>query len=156
LQDIGCEIKIGREIMDAKSRMALPVQESSDKKHFPLKKGFASVNAGVMHACGHDAHAVTGLGVAKVLMKLKDKIRGTVKIIFQPAEETICGAYPIVKSGFLDDVDRIMTIHYYSPWDAGLVSCTRGQNGHLAIRARLKITWAFDGRCRRLYFRRKP
>jgi aminobenzoyl-glutamate utilization protein A len=187
LKDIGCDIKIGREIFDVQSRMALPaadilerefkraaaqggdaeflnkvkggfpavaavisngkgpvialrvdidalpVQESSDKKHFPFKKGFASVNAGVMHACGHDAHAVTGLGVAKVLMKLKGKIRGTVKIIFQPAEETICGAYPIVKSGFLDDVDRIMAIHYYSPWDAGLVSCTRGLNGHLAI-----------------------
>lgn len=187
LKDIGCEIKIGREIMDAESRMALPsaqvlkkemeraaaqggdaeflkhvkdgfpavaavisngkgpviafrvdidalpVQESFDKKHFPFKKGFASVNDGVMHSCGHDAHAVTGLGVAEVLMKLKDKIHGTVKIIFQPAEELICGAHPIVKSGFLDDVDRIMAIHYYSPWDSGLLSCTRGQNGHLAI-----------------------
>ena len=148
LKDIGCEIKIGREIMDDESRMALPsaqvlkkemeraaaqggdaeflkhvkdgfpavaavisngkgpviafrvdidalpVQESFDKKHFPFKKGFASVNDGVMHSCGHDAHAVTGLGVAEVLMKLKDKIHGTVKIIFQPAEELICGAHP--------------------------------------------------------------
>lgn len=187
LNDIGCEIKIGREIMDAKSRMALPskeilekefkraiaqggdteflnkvkggfpavaavisngkgpvialrvdmdalpIQENSSSRHFPFGKGFASVNTGVMHACGHDAHAVTGLGVAEILMKFKDKMRGTVKIIFQPAEEIICGAYPIVKSGFLDDVDRIMAIHYYSPWDPGLVSCTRGQNGHLAI-----------------------
>lgn len=187
LKDIGCDIKIGREIMDAKSRMAvpaadilgkefkrakeqggdteylgkvkdgfpavaaiisngkgpviafrvdidaLPLQESSDKRHYPFKKGFASVNDGIMHACGHDAHAATGLGVAEVLMKLKDKIRGTVKIVFQPAEEIIAGANAIAKSGFLDDVDRIITIHYYSPWDAGLVSCTRGQNGHLAI-----------------------
>ena len=186
LKDIGCDIKVGREIMDADSRMALPnedilkseleravaqggdaefmplikngfpavaaiisngegpviafrvdidalpVQENFDETHLPFKECFASVNDGIMHACGHDAHAATGLGVAEILMRLKDQIQGTVKIIFQPAEEMICGAYPIVKSGFLDDVDRIIAIHYYSQWDSGLLSCTK-EIGHLAM-----------------------
>lgn len=186
LKDIGCEIKIGKEIMDAKSREALPsndilqkelerasnqggdkefleqvkngfpaiaaiisngngptiairvdidalpIQESSNEKHLPFKEGFASENTGVMHACGHDANAATGLGIAQVLMQLKDKINGTVKIIFQPAEEAICGARPMAESGFLDDVDRIYSLHYFSPWPSGDVTCVRGK-GYLAI-----------------------
>lgn len=110
---------------------ALPIKESIDRRHFPVKEGFASINNGMMHACGHDAHAAIGLGVAQVLMCLKDKIHGTVKVIFQPAEEGVCGAYPIVQSGFLDDVEQIFTIHYFSQWPAGEVICVR-RPGHLA------------------------
>jgi aminobenzoyl-glutamate utilization protein A len=186
LRSAGCEIKIGREIMDPGSMIglppadalqrefdralaqgadteflgpmrggftavaavikngdgpvtafrvdtdALPIQERSNESHPPAAKGFASVNSGIMHACGHDAHTAAGLGAAKILMRLRDKIRGTVKIIFQPAEELICGAWPVVKSGFLDDVSRIFTIHFYSLWESGLLSCTR-EKGHFAI-----------------------
>ncbi|MCK5844998.1 MAG: M20/M25/M40 family metallo-hydrolase, partial [Victivallales bacterium] len=139
LRGMGCEIRIGREIMDADSRVAvpersvfddelrraveegapeeyldavkdgftavaavisngegpvvgvrvdidaLPVRETSYEGHIPVKCGFASVHGGVMHACGHDANAATGLGLAEVLERLKDDMRGTVKIIFQPA-----------------------------------------------------------------------
>lgn len=51
---------------------ALGVNESADEDHLPAKEGFRSINAGTMHACGHDGHAVSGLGVAEVLMQIKD------------------------------------------------------------------------------------
>ena len=59
---------------------ALPIEEAVDVT-------YRSENAGVMHACGHDVHMTVGLGTAKVLMGLKDRLHGTVKFIFQPAEE---------------------------------------------------------------------
>lgn len=59
---------------------ALPIQEQTGLP-------FASKNAGVMHACGHDAHTAMLLGAAEVLMAMRDDMRGNVKLIFQPAEE---------------------------------------------------------------------
>ena len=59
---------------------ALPIQEQTGLR-------FASQNEGVMHACGHDAHTAMLLGAAKVLVQMRDGIPGTVKLIFQPAEE---------------------------------------------------------------------
>ena len=64
-----------------------------------------------MHACGHDGHTAIGLTTARILMELKDKLHGTLKIIFQPAEEGVRGAKCICESGFLDDVDYILAAH---------------------------------------------
>ena len=90
---------------------ALYVEERTDDGHFPAREGFASVNPPMMHACGHDGHATIGLGVAEVLMQIKDQLHGTVKLIFQPAEEGLGGAKPIVENGHLDDVDYLMGAH---------------------------------------------
>lgn len=90
---------------------ALGVFESSDSEHFPAKEGFASINEGAMHACGHDGHAASGLGVAAVLMQMKDQLHGTVKLIFQPGEEGLRGAKSIVENGHLDDVDYLLGSH---------------------------------------------
>lgn len=90
---------------------ALPIQESIDEKHRPHKEGFASINDGIMHACGHDCHAAIGLGVAEILMSLKDKIKGTIKLIFQPAEEGVRGAKSMVTKGLLDDVKAVIGSH---------------------------------------------
>lgn len=90
---------------------ALGVFESHDEDHFPMQEGFVSVNNGVMHACGHDCHATSGLGVAKVLMDIKDQLHGTVKLIFQPSEEGVRGAKSIVAKGHLDDVDYLLGAH---------------------------------------------
>lgn len=90
---------------------ALPIQESQDEKHRPWKEGFSSVNECIMHACGHDCHVAIGLGVAEILMSLKDKIRGTIKLIFQPAEEGVRGAKAMVTKGLLDDVKAIIGSH---------------------------------------------
>ena len=90
---------------------ALGVNECMDDTHFPAKEGFASVNAGTMHACGHDGHAASGLGVASVLMDIKEHLHGTIKLIFQPGEEGLRGAKSIVEAGHLDDVDFFLASH---------------------------------------------
>ena len=66
---------------------ALGVKESEEPEHIPSKEGFASINAGFMHACGHDGHAAIGLGVAKVLMELREHLRGGGR----PRSESHCG-----------------------------------------------------------------
>ena len=90
---------------------ALYITESEDDCHFPKKEGFASVNKGQMHACGHDCHAASGLGVAKVIMQMKDRLKGTVKLVFQPAEEGGQGGKAIAESGILDDVKFLLGAH---------------------------------------------
>lgn len=100
---------------------ALPVTETKDAGHFPYEQGFLSANDGAMHACGHDGHAAIGLGVAKILAAVKDSLHGTVKLIFQPAEEGVRGAKPMVQNGLLDGVDYLLGAHIdgRKPEDAG-------------------------------------
>lgn len=90
---------------------ALGVVEDESDEHRPYREGFSSVNKGMMHACGHDGHAAIGLGVAEVLIAVKDGLRGTVKLIFQPAEEGVRGAKSIVDKGHLDGVDYVLACH---------------------------------------------
>lgn len=92
---------------------ALGVRECAEEGHLPHDEGFASVMPGIMHACAHDGHAAIGLGVAKLLMKYKESLRGTVKLIFQPAEEEVRGARSIVEQGHLDDVDFALGGHIF-------------------------------------------
>ncbi len=90
---------------------ALGVVEETSELHRPARAGFGSVNRGMMHACGHDGHAAIGLAVAEILMKLRRELKGTVKLIFQPAEEGVRGARAIVAHGHLDDVDYLLASH---------------------------------------------
>ena len=90
---------------------ALGVIESEDPGHIPAREGFRSVNPGFMHACGHDGHTTIGLGVAKVLMEIKEHLHGTVKLIFQPSEEGVRGAKSIVANGHLDGVQYLIGSH---------------------------------------------
>lgn len=90
---------------------ALGMQECHDDTHRPAREGFASQNPGSMHACGHDGHAAIGLGVAEVLMWLKDRLHGTIKLLFQPGEEGARGAAAMVANGLLDDVDFFAGSH---------------------------------------------
>ena len=92
---------------------ALGVCECEGEGHRPHDEGFSSVVPGVMHACAHDGHAAIGLGTAKLLMKCRDQLRGTVKLIFQPAEEGVRGARAIVERGHLDDVDFALGAHIF-------------------------------------------
>ncbi|HSG78462.1 MAG TPA: amidohydrolase [Acidimicrobiia bacterium] len=83
---------------------ALPITEATDFE-------FASENAGVMHACGHDVHAAIAAGVARVL-SMHGSVRGTVRFIFQPAEEIIPGgAAEMVSEGVLDGASSILAFH---------------------------------------------
>lgn len=90
---------------------ALGVYESQEESHRPAREGFASVNTGSMHACGHDGHAAVGLGTAQILMAFRDQVQGTVKLFFQPAEEGVRGAKSIVDAGHLDDVEILLGSH---------------------------------------------
>ena len=85
--------------------------EAAEEKHRPFKEGFASINKGAMHACGHDGHTAVGLAVAEVLAGLKDELAGTIKLIFQPAEEGVRGAKAMMSKGVVDDVRYIVGMH---------------------------------------------
>lgn len=111
---------------------ALPIQESGAEQHAPAQKGFASLNTGVMHACGHDGHTAVGLGVAQVLAQIKDSLCGKVKLIFQPAEEGVRGARSMVSAGVVDHVDYVVGHHIYSSWALGETIC--GIGGFAATR----------------------
>jgi aminobenzoyl-glutamate utilization protein A len=105
---------------------ALDLGESQNPDHRPAREGFASVNPEAMHACGHDAHTAIGLGVAEVLMRLRGELRGTVKLVFQPAEEGVRGAKGMVGAGVMDDVDYLLSHHLYSGWELGELDPGRG------------------------------
>lgn len=90
---------------------ALPVMETDDSAHRPRREGFASTLAGRMHACGHDAHTAMGLGLAKLIAESSGSGRGTVRLIFQPAEEGCRGAKSMVAAGVVGDVDWLICGH---------------------------------------------
>jgi hippurate hydrolase len=96
---------------------ALPIQEQSGVD-------FAAEN-GKMHACGHDMHAAMLLGAARLLKKHEDEIDGTVKLMFQPAEEIFEGSHDMLEAGLLEEpkVDRALMIHVMAgmPFQAGTV-----------------------------------
>ncbi|HYL82376.1 MAG TPA: amidohydrolase [Candidatus Acidoferrum sp.] len=85
--------------------------EAEDERHRPFREGFASINKGAMHACGHDGHTAVGLGVAEVLAGMQNQLGGTLKLIFQPAEEGVRGAKAMLERGVVDDVDYFVGAH---------------------------------------------
>lgn len=98
--------------------------EAQDEKHRPCREKFISVNKGAMHACGHDGHTSVGLAVAEILASLKDELCGTVKLIFQPAEEGVRGARAMVEKGVADDVDFMLGAHFgFKMAKTGQVTC---------------------------------
>jgi amidohydrolase len=102
---------------------ALPMAELNDAP-------YRSVHAGVMHSCGHDCHAAVMLGVAKNVVEsgLLRTLRGRLKFLFQPAEETAGGAEGMIAAGALDNpqVDRILALHVNNDLTAGQVGLYRG------------------------------
>lgn len=67
--------------------------ESTEPSHRPAALGFASVNAGLSHSCGHDGHTAVGLALAEMLINSRESLRGTIRLVFQPAEEGVRGGY---------------------------------------------------------------
>lgn len=100
---------------------ALPIQEENET-------AYCSQVPGVMHACGHDVHTASLLGAALILSELKDELPGTVKFIFQPAEEINAGAKEMVSKGVLENpsVDVIFGLHNSPNLPAGKIGLKQG------------------------------
>ena len=100
---------------------ALPIQEANQVP-------YRSLHDGKMHACGHDGHVAIALGTAYYLSQHREAISGTVKIIFQPAEEGPGGAKPMIESGVLKnpDVDAIIGLHIWNNLPLGTIGVRSG------------------------------
>ena len=99
---------------------ALPIDE-------PRRLPFASCNPGVMHACGHDVHSAVLLGVTLALHEARDELGGTVRCIFQPAEEAEpLGGREVVQAGCLDGVDGVISLHVDPDIGAGDIGVRAG------------------------------
>ena len=98
---------------------ALPIKEETDLS-------FASKNEGVMHACGHDFHTSSIIGAAILLQERRTEIKGTVRIIFQPAEEVAQGAQLIEKAGALEGVKAIFGMHNKPDLPVGTIGVREG------------------------------
>ncbi|WP_126663320.1 amidohydrolase [Haloterrigena salifodinae] len=109
----------------------LPREESDASDHAPAAEGFRSEHEGAMHACGHDAHATIGIGVAERIAA-SDDFSGTLKVFFQPAEEVVGGGKSMAKSEHIADVDHLLAIHIGLDHPTGEI--VAGIDGFLAVR----------------------
>jgi aminobenzoyl-glutamate utilization protein A len=109
---------------------ALDIMEDSSDEHLPHREGFASQHPGVMHACGHDCHSAIGLGLAELFMAHREHFPGTIKLIFQPAEEGVRGALSLLEAGAVEGVDICIGHHVYSGW--ALDEIAPGMSGYIA------------------------
>ena len=123
----------GRTIALRADMDALSVQELND---VPYK----SKVDGLMHACGHDGHTATLLGVARILNECRNELHGKVRLLFQPAEETGVGAPAMVAAGLLDDADASLGIHLWSGVKTCTISLEAGPRMAAASMFRYKIT----------------
>jgi amidohydrolase len=89
---------------------------------------YSSKVEGKMHACGHDAHMTILMGACKILNGMKDKLKGNVVLLFEPAEETIGGARFMIKEGVLDNphVDAVIGLHVAEGIECGKISMKKG------------------------------
>ncbi|MDQ6883221.1 MAG: M20 family metallopeptidase [Candidatus Dormibacteraeota bacterium] len=131
----------GRSLLVRADMDALPITEAGDLP-------FRSRHQGVMHACGHDVHMAIALQLASYLSANADRLPGTVRFAFQPAEEGAGGARAMVEAGVLDGVDRVVGLHVWAGLPTGQVSVrgdammasadfftltVRGKGGHGAM-----------------------
>jgi len=100
---------------------ALPIQEES-------AHDYVSVNPGIMHACGHDGHVAMGLGLARIFVQHQARMAGSLKFLFQPAEEGLGGALAVMAGGALENPrpDVALAMHLWSPVHLGQARVVAG------------------------------
>ena len=111
---------------------ALPIHEQTGLP-------FASGTAGKMHACGHDVHSATLLGVAAVLARIAPDLAGSVRLLFQPAEEILGGAAAMIADGALDGVDMALGFHNHPDIPVGQFGAVRGATYAACDRFRIVV-----------------
>ncbi len=112
---------------------ALPIAEQTNLP-------FASTNPGVMHACGHDVHSATLLGAGAILQDLAPHLAGSIRLLFQPAEEILGGAEAMVADGALDGVDMALGFHNHPDIPVGRFGYVRGATYAACDRFDIRIT----------------
>ncbi len=111
---------------------ALPIEERTGL-------AFASRTPGLMHACGHDVHTSTLLGVAAALKRLAPEMAGSVRLLFQPAEEILGGAEAMIADGALDGVDMALGFHNHPDIPVGRFGAVRGATYAACDRFRIVV-----------------
>jgi amidohydrolase len=111
---------------------ALPIHEQTGLP-------FASGTAGKMHACGHDVHSATLLGVAAVLSRIAPDLAGSVRLLFQPAEEILGGAAAMIADGALDGADMALGFHNHPDMRVGSFGAVRGATYAACDRFRILV-----------------
>ncbi len=113
--------KPGKTLLIRADMDALPIDEQNDVS-------YKSTKPGVMHACGHDVHTTVLMGVAEVLNGLRDQFDGTIKLMFQPAEEGPGGAVAMINDKILEDpkVDAALALHVGVGMHAGQIAVGSG------------------------------
>ncbi len=117
--DIGDRSRSGRTVCIRADIDALQVAEETGAE-------YASENPGYMHACGHDAHIAMNLGCARMLCDIEKRLNGSVRLIFEPAEEIAKGALGMIAEGALDQVDTVYGTHVWGNVPAGVFSAEAG------------------------------
>ncbi|MGH2628305.1 MAG: M20 metallopeptidase family protein, partial [Anaerolineales bacterium] len=114
---------------------ALPIPEKSGQP-------FASQNEGVMHACGHDGHIAIALGLAELLVARANELRGSIRFLFQPAEEAAGGAPLCIEQGVLEDphIDRVLGLHVAADVPLGAINVASGPFFAAPTAIRITIT----------------
>jgi amidohydrolase len=112
---------VGPDVLMRFDMDALPIQEANDVE-------YASQNLGVMHACGHDTHVTMGMGVASLLAGQTSDFKGTLKLVFQPAEEGAGGALAMIRDGVLENPapDYAFGIHIDATRPVGVIAIGEG------------------------------
>ncbi len=124
--------KPGKTVMLRADIDALPISEQTGLP-------FASVNSGVMHACGHDCHTAMLLGAARVLWAMREELQGTVKLIFQMGEELGRKSEEYVKRGALEGVDAIFGMHVWPSMPTGTFNFEDGERMACSDRFTIQI-----------------
>jgi amidohydrolase len=111
---------------------ALPIEERTGLS-------FASTSPGLMHACGHDIHTAVGLGVAMLLAPLAEQLSGTVRLIFQPAEETAEGARWMLAAGAIAGLKALLGLHVFPSIAVGSIGLRHGALTAAAAELELEV-----------------